>query len=66
MQRCFTKHFTGMNNLEYEQILLALKLASLKYRRAIGDMIESFKIIHGYYDYEAVCSLFKLNESAGT
>ena len=29
-------------------------------------MIETFKIIHGYYDHETVCSLFKLYESAGT
>ena len=29
-------------------------------------MILTFKIIHGFYDPETVCSLFKLNESAGT
>ena len=34
VQRCFTKHITGMNNLEYEQRLMALKLPSLDYRRA--------------------------------
>ena len=45
---------------------MALKLPSLEYRRARGDMIETFKIIHGYYDHETVCSLFKLYESAGT
>ena len=57
---------TGMNNLEYEQRPMALKLPSLECRRARGDMIETFKIIHGYYDHETVCSLFKLHESAGT
>ena len=45
--------------------LIVLKLPSLEYGRARGDMIETFKIIHGYYDHETVCSLFKLNESAG-
>ena len=42
-----------MNNLEmeYEQRLMAPKLSSLEYRRARGDMIETFKIIHGYYDH---------------
>ena len=29
-------------------------------------MIETFKIIHGFYDPETVCSLFKLNGSAKT
>ena len=66
VQRRFTKRITAMNNLEYEQRLMALKLPSLEYRRARGDMIETFKIIHGYYDHETVCSLFKLYESAGT
>ena len=60
------KRITGMNNREYEQRLMALKLPSLEYRKARGDMTETFKIIHGYYDHETVCSLFKLYESAGT
>ena len=67
VQRRFTKRITGMNNLEYEQRLLVLKKTSLEYRRARGDMIETLKIIlYGYHDHETVCSLFKLNESAGT
>ena len=64
--KCFTKRITGTNNLEYEQRLMVLKLPSLEYRRARGDMIETFKIIHGFYDPETVCSLFKLNGSAKT
>ena len=47
-----------MNNLEYEQRLMALKLPRMECRRARGDMIETFKIKHGYYDQETVCSLF--------
>ena len=66
VQRCFTKRITDMKKPEYEQRLMALKLPSLEYRRARRDMIETFKVIHGYYDHETVCSLFKLNESAGT
>ena len=46
----FTKHITGINNLEYEQRLMAL---SLEYRRARVDMIEIFKIIHGF-DYREI------------
>ena len=63
MQRHFTKHIAGMNNLEYEQRLMVLKLQRLEYRGARDDMTETFKSIHGYYDHETVCSLFKLNES---
>ena len=29
-------------------------------------MTKTFEIIHGFYDPETICSLFKLNESAGT
>ena len=36
--RRFIKHITGMNNLEYEQRLMALKLPCLEYRRARGNM----------------------------
>jgi len=44
-------------NLEYEQRLMALKLPSLEHRTARGDMIETFQIIHGYYDHKTVrCS----------
>ena len=41
---------------------MTLKLPSLDYERARGDMIETFNIIHGH---ETVCSLFKLNEPTG-
>ena len=45
---------------------MVLKLPCLEYRTARGDMSETFKIIHVFYDPEAVCFLFKLNESAET
>ena len=45
---------------------MVLKFTSLEHRRARRDIIEIFKIIHGYYDHETVCSLFRLYESAGT
>ena len=61
-----------MNNLEYEHRLMVLMehrlmvLPILEYRRARGDMNETFKIIHDFYDAETVCSLFKFSESAWT
>ena len=45
-----------MNNLEYEQGLMALKLPSLEYRRAGGDINETFKIIHDYGHEIVPCS----------
>ena len=45
---------------------LVLKLPSLQYRRAKGDMNEICKIMHGFYDPETANSLFKLNKSVGT
>ena len=37
-----------MKDLDYEQRLKALNLPSLDYRRARGDITETFKITHGY------------------
>jgi len=50
------KCITGMNNLVYEQRLMALKLPRLEYSRARGDMIETFKKLYmlGYYDHETL------------
>jgi len=40
----------SIKHLTYENRLKKLYLPTLKYRRARGDMIEVFKILHGYYD----------------
>ena len=66
VQRQFTKCITGMDNLEYKQRLMVLKLPNMEYRRARGDITETFKLIHSYYDHESVRFLFKLNEFTGT
>ena len=50
VQKYYTKRIIGMSDLQYEDILRALKLPSLGYRRVRGDMIEVFKITHGFYD----------------
>ena len=63
VQRKFTKHVKGIHNLSYENRLKKLKLPSLEYRQARGDMIEVFKIIRNYYDYFSTQSLFKLKHS---
>ena len=53
----------GMGNLEYEDRLAVLKLPSLEYRRARGDMIETFKILRGLYDPVSTSSLCVLSDS---
>mgnify|MGYP003343747904 CR=1 FL=1 len=43
-----TKMIDGFNNLDYEERLRRLKLPTLVYRRARGDMIEVWKHFHTY------------------
>ena len=49
VQRRTTKLVLELKNLEYDDRLRALKLPSLYYRRARGDMIETYKYLHGIY-----------------
>lgn len=46
-------------NLEYEDRLKFLDLPTLVYRRHRGDMIQTYKIINGYYEYES-CPKFEM------
>ena len=39
-----------LKNLAYPERLKRLKLPTLAYRRARGDMIEVYKIVNGIYD----------------
>ena len=50
VQRGATKLIGSIKHLPYVDRLKKLKLPTLKYRRARGDMIELFKILHGFYD----------------
>ena len=62
VQKRETRMLPGLDDLTYEERLRKLKLPTLVYRRLRGDMIEMFKILHGFYDTKAspplrVCSL---------
>ncbi|XP_069128754.1 uncharacterized protein [Argopecten irradians] len=59
VQRRATKSLPGMGNLTYPERLRILKLPTLSYRRARGDMIELYKMINGIYDKEA-CTFIQL------
>jgi len=45
-----TKLVTAVKHLPYRERLALLKLLTLKYRRARGDMIEVYKILNNKYD----------------
>jgi len=48
IQRRFTKMIPHLKNIPYEEQLAKLKLWSLEDRRVRADLIEVFKITHGY------------------
>ena len=63
VQRRFTKRICDVKEEEYETRLKILRLPSLEYRRARGDMIETYKIVHKLYDPNTTSSLFTINDS---
>ena len=48
VQRYVTKRFAGLSTLSYEDRLETLNICTLRIRRQYLDLIEMFKIIHGY------------------
>ena len=50
MQRHATKLVWGMENLHFEERLKKLGLMHLDRRRVRSELLETFKIINGYYD----------------
>ena len=62
VQRRATKQLPGMKDLPYSERLKILKLPTLVYRRARGDMIETFKLLHHKY-YGEYSQLVKLHAS---
>ena len=53
-QRRATCFIPNINKLSYHERLEKLDLPTLSYRRFRGSMIETFKILHGYYDDNCV------------
>ena len=58
VQRKFTKHVKGMQNLPYEERLYRMKLPSLEYRQLRGDLIQVYKIAKNIYDPTSTESIF--------
>ena len=57
VQRRCTRQLPYMKDLSYQERLKKLNLPTLAYRRIRGDMIETFKIVKGFYDREAASFL---------
>ena len=52
VQKRATKMLGHLKDKPYSDRLKKLKLPSLEYRRLRGDMIETYKYLHGHYDTE--------------
>ena len=66
VQRRASKLVPSLKDLTYEERLRKLRLPTLAYRRARGDMIETFKIMKGIYDNEMTQDIFVLREDQRT
>ena len=66
VQRRASKLVPSLKNLTYEERLRKLGLPTLTYRRARGDMIETYKILSGVYDKEVSQDIFVLKEGQRT
>ena len=62
VQRRATKMVPEIKNLSYPERLKHLKLPTMAYRRARGDMIEVYKIIHEIYDSKTTGNTLKLRD----
>lgn len=60
-----TKCVRGLSKLSYEERLRAVKIPSMCYRRIRGDMIETYKFIHGFYDCESPLEFNSLGNTRG-
>ena len=64
VQRQFTKRIYGLHKLTYSERLMELNLPSLEFRRARGDMIETYKILNNIFDPITTKSLFTVNTAS--
>ena len=65
VQRRATRMVPELKGLNYEERLRALNLPSLSYRRARGDVIETYKMVTKLYDSET-CPKLTMDNHRGT
>lgn len=63
VQRRATRQLPGMKDLSYPQRLRKIGLPTLRYRMLRADMVEIYKILHGFYE-ESACSIVTLRRDA--
>ena len=64
VQRRATKMVPGLENMKYKDRLVTLNLPSIKYRQLRGDLIQTFKIIHGIDNID--CNTFFIFNNSTT
>ena len=62
VQRRATKMVPEIKNLSYPERLKYLRLPTMAYRRARGDMIEVYKIVKKIYDSKTTCNILKYRD----
>ena len=62
VQRRATKVIPEIKKLSYPERLKYLRLPTMAYRRARGDMIEVYKIIKEIYDSKTTCNILKYRD----
>ena len=62
VQRRATKMIPEIKKLSYPERLKYLRLPTMAYRRARGDMIEVYKIIKEIYDSKTTCNILKYRD----
>ena len=65
VQRRATKLVKGLQNVEYEDRLKILGLPTLLYRRKRADMLEVYKILHGFSNVDSE-KFFQINKREGS
>lgn len=65
VQRRASRMVPELKELQYEERLRALKLPSLTYRRLRGDLIEMYKLLHGFYNVDTN-KFLQINKDAKT
>ena len=65
VQRRATKRVQGLFDFSYEERLSYLNLPSLKYRRIRGDLIQLYKLVHGFDNLES-SDILKFSHNVST
>ena len=61
-----TRYVPNINKLSYHERWEALDLPNLSNRRLGGSLIQTVKILHGYYDENCISSLFTFKDTVTT